>query len=218
MRCQYCKSRCVKIGKQKDGTQKFRCKGCKKHQQEEYKYQAKIVVKRKLVTKMIVNNAGFRGIARVLAMSYNTVHKTVMDTAKTCKPSKVPEQGVYEVDEVMAYHKKGIPQIWAAYAIERFTKQVIGISVGPNNKSMLRKTIDAILITNPRLIFSDGNPSYKRLIPTNIHRRTKRFLKFIERLHLTVRNKLKMMNRKTFAFVRKESTLTACLKLLFWSV
>jgi insertion element IS1 protein InsB len=217
MKCQYCTGETIKSGKQKSGAQKYRCKTCKKYQQDEYKYQAYVVVKRRLIVPMILNNCGFCPVAEVLGVSYNTVVKVMFACAAKCKPPKMKAGGIYEVDEVCAYRKEGFPQIWAAYAIEKYTKQVIGINVGRNNKTMLRKTIDAIIITQPKRIYSDGNPSYVKLIPQNIHKRVTRFLIFIERLHLTVRNKLKMMNRETLSFVRKAETLLACLKLLFWS-
>lgn len=215
MKCQYCKSVCVKNGKQKSGVQKYRCKICRKYQQEDYQYQAKINLKRELVVGMITNNMGFRGIAQTLKISFNTVQSIFFSASEKCRSPRIAKGGLFEVDEVMAYNKPGIPQIWAAYAIEIETKDVIGINVGQNNKKMLRKTIDSILCTHPERIYCDGNPSYKSLIPEKIRRR-KKFLKFIERLHLTVRNKLKMMNRRTLAFARKKETLLACLKLLFW--
>lgn len=143
---------------------------------------------------MLTNNAGIRGIAKTLGMSFNTVHSTVIKAAAKCEPTKMKANGIYEVDEVCAYRKEGVPQNWVAYAIEKSTRQVIGIHVGRNNKSMLRKTVNEILITQPMKIYSDGNPLYKNLIPKHLHKIAKRFLRFIERLHLTVRNKLKMMN------------------------
>ncbi|MFZ5551751.1 MAG: hypothetical protein ACOZCO_01445, partial [Bacteroidota bacterium] len=127
MNCQYCKSACVKIGRQKTGTQKYRCKECEKYQQEIYIYQAKVVEKRKLISKLITGNCGFRGIAKVLEMSVNTVTKTVIADAAKCQPPPMPKNGVYEVDEMQAYHKKGEKDIWAVYAIERETGKKIGI-------------------------------------------------------------------------------------------
>jgi insertion element IS1 protein InsB len=215
MKCQYCKGLAIKSGKQKSGVQKYYCKSCKKYQQEEYKYQACVIEKRQLVIPMIINNSGFAGISEVLGISYRTISKDIFSAAKKCKPPHIRPGKVFEVDEVLAYNKTGMPQIWAAYAIDVVTKQVIGINVGQNNMSMLRKTIDAVMMTDPKRIYCDGNSSYKSLIPKHIRRR-KQFLKFVERLHLTVRNKLKMMNRETLAFVRKKETLLACLKLLFW--
>lgn len=216
IKCQYCQGYCVKNGFQLSGTQKYRCKICKKYQQENYLYAGCDISKRKLIVPMLTNNMGFSGITEVLGISYSTASKQLFAEAKKCKPPKLKPGGTFEVDEILAYHKDHQPQIWAAYAIEKSTKQVVGINVGRNCKSMLRKTIDAILMTCPKRIYSDGNPSYKRLIPEVVHKTSKKFLQQIERLHLTVRNKLKMLNRKTLAFVRKEETLLACLKLLFW--
>jgi len=95
---------------------------------------------------------------------------------------------------------------------------VIGISVGKRNEQMLRKTINAVLMTSPEKIYTDGLHTYKRLIPKCLHRISKVMLCHVERLHLTVRNSLKMLNRKTLSFVRKSDTLMACLKLLFWNL
>jgi len=117
MKCQYCKNSCVKNGKQKDGTQKYRCKNCKKYQQEEYRYQAKILVKRELVVRFVVRNAGFRGIAGGLKISVNTVMKIIHKEAGKCLPPVVRANGVFEVDEIQAYCKKGKPNIYGVYAI-----------------------------------------------------------------------------------------------------
>ncbi len=108
MKCQYCKSICVKIGKQKNGTQKYRCKACKKYQQKEYRYQAKVKIKRDLIAGMITNNMSFNAISEVLAMSFNTVHNIILKAGRKCRPPKVASNGVYEVDEILAYKKPKI--------------------------------------------------------------------------------------------------------------
>lgn len=115
-----------------------------------------------------------------------------------------------------AYKKMGVKEIWACYAIEKKSKKIIGINVGRRTKMMVRKTINSVLMTLPKRIYTDGFSSYKKLIPKNIHKRFSFLLSQIERLHLTARNNLKMLNRKTLAFVRNEAMLLACLKLLFW--
>jgi insertion element IS1 protein InsB len=120
------------------------------------------------------------------------------------------------VDEMRAYHKKGKKDIWAVYAIERKTGKKIGINVGKRNITTIRKTINTVLITDPKRIITDGYSVYKTLIPAYIHKVAKQMLVKVERSHLNVRNGIKMLNRKTLAFVRKPETLLACLKLLFW--
>jgi IS1 family transposase/transposase-like protein len=216
MKCQYCKQVCVKIGKQKDGTQKYRCKECKKYQQEIYRYNACIVANRKLIPLMVVNNCGFAGVARVLNVAKNTVSKYVLREGDKCKPPAMPAKGIYEVDEMRAYHKKGKKDIWAVYAIERKTGKKIGINVGKRNTTTIRKTINTVLMTDPRRIITDGYSVYKSLVPVFLHKVAKKMLVKVERLHLTARNGIKMLNRKTLAFVRKPETLLAVLKLLFW--
>jgi len=216
MKCNYCRSLCIKNGKQKSGVQKFRCKNCKKFQQETYIYHARIKFKKDLIIPLIIHNCGFRAIARVLKISVNTVRSTIFIAAEKCSPPRMSIGGIYQVDELCAYRKIGKHEIWASYAIEKKTKKVIGISVGQRTKRMVRKTINSVLMNQPKRIYTDGWSSYKRLIPEQIHKKIPLLLSQIERLHLTARNNLKMLNRKTLAFVRKESTLLACLKLLFW--
>ncbi len=216
MKCQYCKAVCVKIGKQKSGVQKFRCKTCRKYQQEECKYQACLKITRQLIVPMVTHNMGFRGTSDTLHISVNTVRKTIVTESEKCEPPFIPYGGIFEVDEMLAYHKIGNPEIWAVYALERKTKNVIGISVGRRTKATLRKTINAVMRTNPKRIYTDGLRTYKTIIPESLHKNLRHLMSQIERLQLTARNGLKMLNRKTLAFVRSDKTLLACLKLLFW--
>lgn len=217
MKCQYCNSFCVKNGKQTSGVQKFRCTCCKKYQQENYIYQARIKSKKDLIVPLVIHNCGFRATANVLKLSVNTVRSTILSEAKKCKPPRVSQGGIYQVDEMCVYHKKDSEQIWACYAIEKKSKKIIGISVGRRTKQMVRKTINAVLLNHPKRIYTDGWSSYKKLIPKDLHKRYSFLLSQIERVHLNARNYLKMLNRKTLAFVREKLMLEACLKLLFWS-
>lgn len=217
MNCNYCKSECKKDGKQKDGTQKYRCKSCLKYQQCHYKYQAKVLLKRSLIAKLIVRNTGFRGIATALGISLNTVRKTVISESEKCSPPAMPYGGKYEVDEMLVYRKRGIAEVWAVYGIEIESGKVIGIQTGRREKSVLKKTINSILMTQPKRIYTDGLSAYKNLIPPTLHSPRSCFLTRIERAHLTARNGIKMLNHKTLAFMRSEKMLLACLKLLFWN-
>jgi IS1 family transposase/transposase-like protein len=217
MKCNYCNSVCVKNGRQKSGVQKFRCKNCKKYQQENYKYQARIKYKKDLIVPLIIHNCGFRAAAEVLNLSVTTIRKTILSEAEKRRPPSVLSGGVYEVDEMCAYKKVGEKEIWTCYAIEKKSKKVIGISVGRRKKSMIRKTINAVLENYPKKIYTDGWPGYKKMVPEYLHKNFSTLLSLIERQHMNARNYLKMLNRKTLAFVRSEVMLLACLKLLFWN-
>ncbi len=216
MNCQYCTHKCIKYGKQKSGVQRYYCKHCKRTLQEGYKYQAKWKYKKDLVCRMLVNNAGFRGIARTLRIAVNTVLKIVQQEAVRCAAPLIKSGCVFEIDELKAYHKEGKPEIWAVYGLERKSKKVLGISTGRRDKQTLRKTVNSVLTSSPKRIYTDGHGTYKNIIPSEIHKESKKMLCCIERCHLTLRNALKMLNRKTLSYVRKPETLLACLKLFFW--
>lgn len=142
------------------------------------------MAKRRLVVKLLVNNCGFAGISRVLGIAENTVTKIVFAEAiKVKKPALLPK-GVYELDEIQAYKKKG-KDTWAVYALERHTGIVTGISTGKRNKQTLRKTVNAVLATCPRKIYTDGLHMYKNLVPAGLHKTARKMLCRIERLHLT---------------------------------
>jgi len=204
-----------KDGKQKDGTQKWRCKKCEKYQQKSYKYLGKIQEKRRQVVPMLLNNCGFKGIARVLGIALNTVMKIIFAEKKKIKEPAIPTNGIYEIDEMRAYKKTG-KDIWVCYALERKSREVIGLSVGKRDEQTLRKTINKVLMTGPKRIYTDGYGIYRKLIPEGLHKVSKKMLWKVERKHLDGRNNLKMLNRSTLSFVRKTRTLLACLKLLFW--
>jgi len=217
MKCQYCKSVCVKAGKQKNGTQKFRCKSCKKGQQENYIYHACILMKRELISTLIINNTGVRGIARSLKVSPTTVMKTVLTDSHKLNAPALATNGVYEVDEMQSYKGNKKNKIFVVYGIERKTGAKTEIAIGKRTKQTLRKVINAILLSRPKRIYTDGNPSYASLIPKEIHRVSKFMLSKIERLHLSVRNALKRFNRKTIGFPRSIEMTIACLKLFLWA-
>lgn len=76
MECKYCDSQCVKKGFQKNGTQKFKCLGCKKYQQENYIYLAYLPETLKRMKPMIKRGLGILDMACLLEIGKNTVIKT----------------------------------------------------------------------------------------------------------------------------------------------
>lgn len=88
--------------------------------------------------------------------------------------------------------------------------------MGKKDKFGLMKVVNAILLAGPRKIYTDGNSTYKSLIPEKIHRVSKYMLVHIERKHLSLRNALKRLNRYTLGFSRNIKMLEACVKLVLW--
>lgn len=216
MRCQYCKTVCIKYGKQKSGVQKYHCKSCGKTQQEDYSYKACMYETRKLIPKLKISNCGVMQIAEALEISPTTVISRVKKAASVLKAPALPYDGVYEVDEMKTYCKNKKNEIWVAYGIERKTGKVTAIGIGKRNISLLRKVINSILMSSPKRIYTDGLVHYKSLIPSGLHKSSKHFLNMIERKNLSVRNALKRFNRSTLGYSRSMEMLACCLKLFLW--
>src|SRR5580698_346059 len=101
MRCQNCKEICQKAGKQRNGVQKLYCKGCKKYQQEFYQYKACQNHVDAMVSHLLCEGVGIRGIARILQIGINTVMKRIGTIAnRIVKPVILMDQPSFEVDEL----------------------------------------------------------------------------------------------------------------------
>lgn len=78
MICKFCAFRCIKMGKQKDGTQKYQCKSCKKHQQKSYRYLAYSSVVHDQFRRFEDMGVGVKKAAKFLQISVNTFQKWVL--------------------------------------------------------------------------------------------------------------------------------------------
>ena len=67
----------VKIGKQRNGTPRCKCKKCQKTFQTEYVNKGAHPETKRMIIKMAVNGSGVRDTARVLGISKDTVTKVL---------------------------------------------------------------------------------------------------------------------------------------------
>jgi transposase-like protein len=83
LRCLYCSSNdLVKNGKSPNGTQRWRCNGCKKCFQFDYRYNVYKPGVREKIIEMTLNSSGVRDIGRVLRISKDTVCSVLKKNAK----------------------------------------------------------------------------------------------------------------------------------------
>ena len=76
IKCIHCGSEeVVKVGKQKNGTPRCKCKKCQKTFQTKYVNKGALPETKKMIIKMSVNGSGIRDTARVLGISKDTVMK-----------------------------------------------------------------------------------------------------------------------------------------------
>lgn len=101
MHCQNCKGICQKAVRQRNGAQKLYCVKCKKYQQEGYKNTAYESGIDTLITSLVCEEVGIRGIARVVRIAAGTVLSRIRKIASTVLRLSVAEEGAtFEVDEL----------------------------------------------------------------------------------------------------------------------
>ncbi len=81
LQCMLCKGNCVKHGKTKEATQRYKCKQCGKTFMEKYMNKA-YVIANKSKTALLKEGCGIRSMARLLHISCTTVLKRIVSIAK----------------------------------------------------------------------------------------------------------------------------------------
>ena len=78
IKCIHCgNGEVVKIGKQRNGTPRCKCKKCQKTFQTEYVNKGAHPETKRMIIEMAVNGSGVRDTARVLGISKDTVAKVL---------------------------------------------------------------------------------------------------------------------------------------------
>ena len=85
--CPYCfVSDLVKNGHSENGTQRWRCNGCRKSFQLDYRYHARQQGIKEQIIELTLNSSGVRDISRILRINKNTVMSELKKNAQR-KPS-----------------------------------------------------------------------------------------------------------------------------------
>lgn len=217
MNCQYCKGKCRKAGRQKNGVQRLYCAICKKHQQTNYQKQAYMPGINREICNLLREGVGIRGIGRILKIAVGTVLRRIKAIASRIDKPVVAEQDKsYEVDELWTFIGRKSNEYWIAYVLERRTRQIVDFIVGKRTKSTLRILIEGLLDRKPAVIRTDKLAHYHRIIPKNLHRAGAYCINRIERKNLTIRTHLKRLSRRTIGFSRDVVMLESCLRICFW--
>ncbi len=217
MDCKYCSRKCQCAGRQKNGTQRYFCRTCKKYQQKAYLYQACYGTVNKTIKLLVCESVGIRGISRVLKIAVGTVLSRIkLIAAAIAKPPIPLHQSALEVDELWTYIRRKDNEYWLAYALDKATRKVIDFVIGKRTKGTLKILIDSLLSAAPKKIKTDKLTIYRRLIPQNLHQYTPFGTNHIERKNLSIRTHIKRLSRRTFCFSRNILLLESCVKIYFW--
>jgi len=157
------------------------------------------------------------GISRLLGISKNTVTKRILQISDDTGPPQARQGAVYEIDEMWSFAGNKDNDAWIAYALDKKTKEVVALSVGPSrSKALLRPITKTLLKARAKRIYTDGLNSYPSLIPKGVHEVRDKGTSRIERMNLNLRTHIKRLNRKTICYSKSMAMLLACLKIYFW--
>ena len=105
--------------------------------------------------------------------------------------------------------------IWIVYALERKTNRIVSFSIGRRTKRTLQYVKDTLLLSSPKLIYTDGLKQYKSIIDAKLHKVKRYGINHIERNNLSIRTHLKRLNRKTICYSKSFVILICVLKIYF---
>jgi insertion element IS1 protein InsB len=216
MRCKFCSGDCIKNGFQCNGSQRYRCKTCRKRQQLSYCYTACKADINQQIIMLTKEGLGVRSTARVLQISTTTLLKRILAIARQIRQPIISKGKIYEVDEMRTFIGRKDKPAWIVYALERNTKKVVGFSVGPRTNKTLYAVIKTLELSEAKTIYTDGLKHYKYLIHPDVHNTQRYGTNHIERSNLTLRTHLRRLNRRTICFSKSRVMLTAILKIYFW--
>ena len=216
--CLYCKSKnIIKNGYTKNKKQQYCCKTCNKRFIDYYTYKAYLTNLNKSIIQLTKEGLGIRSTARVLQISTTTLLKRIIAIAKNIKSPPIYKGKVYEVDEMRTYLKRKASPIWLVYALERKTKRVVSFAIGRRTLRTLQNVTNALLLSSPKRIYTDGLKQYASLLTPKIHKVKRYGTNQIERNNLSIRTHLKRLNRKTICYSKSFVVLMCVLRIYFWA-
>jgi transposase-like protein len=106
MKCPYCEneSNQIKFGKNRSGTQKYRCNACRRHYTPEPREHGYPEELRLQAVRMYVDGLNLRRIARHLGVNHQSVANWVKAYAAQLPPAPQPDKvDVVEMDELHTF-------------------------------------------------------------------------------------------------------------------
>lgn len=216
--CPHCQSNdLMKQGKTSNGTQKWQCKGCKKHFRLNYRYKAWESGTKEKIIELTLNSSGVRDISRVLHINKNTVCSVLKKKTLKTNPYFLTNNEVNilsgleveihfsaEADEFWSFVQNKNNQRWTWYAMERKSGVILAWHNGKRGDKDFLELWESLKQYPISKYHTDDWKSYAKYIPPDRHRTGKDGTWKIERKNLNFRTHLKRLNRKTICFSKNE--------------
>lgn len=217
MKCKRCDFACKKVGKQKNGTQKYKCKSCGIYQQSNYVYKACTREVHEQFSRLNRMGCGTNKMALFLKISINTLQKWI-GKAKCLKPDiGMDPGGIYDIDEMQTSVWKKGNKVWVTYGWDVKNQVAVALHVGGRTSEDLRNVTSKIIALCPSKVNTDGYPAYPNLLKETIHVKGKRKANHIERQHVNLRKDVACLIQRTMCYAKTIDMLEARLKWYFWA-
>ena len=115
---------------------------------------------------------------------------------------------ILECDEIWSFVGNKRYQQWAWLAINRETREIVGVAIGPRTKATARKLWASLpaVYRQCAVSYSDVRQAYTAILPSKRHRRSAKGsgqTNHIERFNNTLRQRCSRLVRKTLSFSKK---------------
>ena len=111
-----------------------------------------------------------------------------------------------ELDEIWSFIRRKGKQAWVWIALSYQSRQVLAMVVGDRSARTCRKLWERLPEPYRRLVqYTDFHKAYFKVLPRELHQACKKgsgLTNAVERFHLTLRQRLGRMVRKTLSFSR----------------
>jgi len=211
----YCLGCCICKGRRGE-VQKLFCKTCRRWQQTAYCKRSYSETEENIVRRYHNEGSGISSIARLMKIPKTSVQLLMERKARRLKFHSPNEKNqTYLVDELQTFvgENSDRSRNYVISVMNKRTGQIIESIAGKRKKSVLASMIERMLSLEPARVETDGWNGYRKLIPRALHRTLQYAINRLERFHLTLRQRIKRLGRKTLSFSKSERMLEVSVKL-----
>jgi IS1 family transposase len=203
----------IKNGSIHSGKPKWKCKACGRQFVAAPNQRRISDATKQTIDKLRLERVSLAGIVRVIGVSarwfqyyVNATYTAVIRSFAVNEPKKGAL--ILDFDESWSFVGKKRRQQWVWLAINRETREIVGMVIGSRTRSMARKLWKSLpaVYRQCAVCYTDFWVEYDRVLPSKRHRQVGKDsgqTNHIERFNNTMRQRCSRLVRKTLSFSKK---------------